>query len=670
MGLSAAGIFYLRAGLKRAKLHKTPFMKKFLFLALALPFYLTAQHPCSVSKINAMQNMQVASANLTALENKYDLKFYHLDISIERTNKYVSGNVRTLATVKTLTLDTFGFELHPNHTIDSVILNGINRPVSRSGNDVTVTFTSPLTQGALIDAKIYYRGTCPSGGFGAIGDGYNNGTSGLWGNKASWSLSEPYVAHEWFPCKQQLQDKIDSSWVFATTDSTNKVGANGMLTNMVSVGNKKRYEWKNNKPIDYYLISVACAQYVEYNIYAHPANYTDSILIQNYIYNNPSTLPYFKNVIDSSVQLIELESALFGLYPWASQKYGHCMAPMSGGMEHQTMTTLGSFNFSLIAHEMGHQWWGDHVTCRTWHDIFLNEGFASYSEYLAYQYLEPNQAAPKMLSVHNNVMSQPTGSVWNPDTANVNRIFSSRLTYNKGSAVIHSLRFVIDDDSLFFPALRNYQNTFKYSTASTEDLKNSMAGYTGMNFNQFFTQWIYGEGYPTFNVTWNQNNGMLILNSIQTVSASTITPLFITPLEYKVQRNIGDTIIRVMHQQAAEQYVLNMPGTVTGIVVDPDNWILNKVIGPTQDPSLTGIPSYTNYHDIRIYPNPANNMLTIRGEGNMLFDLYDLSGKRVLSKTVRQQETLDISGFSGGIYFYKLSTDKQVALKTGKLVIQ
>jgi len=267
-------------------------------------------------------------------------------------------------------------------------------------------------------------------------------------------------------------------------------------------------------------------------------------------------------------------------------------------------------------------------------------------------------------------MSQPGGSVYNPDTANVNRIFSSRLTYNKGSAIIHSLRFVIDNDSVFFPALRNFQNTFKESTASIDDFKNSVASFAGMNFNQFFAQWIYGEGYPTFNVKWNQNNGLLILKSTQTVSTASVTPLFITPIEYKVQRNIGDTTIRVMHGQAIEQYVMNMPGTVTGIVVDPSNWILNKVIGPTQDPTLTGIASYNNYNDIHVFPNPAANKITISGKEDMMFMLMDITGKTLLSKAIKQQESLDISDFAEGMYFYRISNDKQQVLKTGKLVIQ
>jgi len=646
-------------------------MKKIIFAFSCATLAMQAQHPCSVAKVNrGSSHASLASSALTNLENNYDLKFYHLNVNIERNTTFISGNVRCLALVKSTVLDSFAFELHSNHIIDSVILNGTNRPVSRNVHEARVPFTSTLAQGALIDATVYYHGTAPTGASAAIGDGYSTGTSGSWGNEVTWSLSESYVAYEWFPCKQQLQDKIDSTWVFATTDSTNKVGSNGLLKNVVTVGNKKRYEWKSKHPIDYYLISVACAQYVDYSFYAHPQGYSDSILVQNYIYNNPSTLPYFKSVIDSTKQLVELESKLFGLYPWADEKYGHCMAPFGGGMEHQTMTSLGFFDFQVVAHELGHQWFGDKTTCRTWHDIFINEGFAAYIEQLVLEYLEPNQAAPQMLQVHSSVMSLPGGSVYNPDTTDMNRVFDSRLSYDKGSAILHSLRFVINNDSVFFPALRNYSNQYNNKTASIDDFKNSMAAFTGMNFNQFFTQWIYGEGYPTFNVKWNQPGGQLILKSIQTVSSSSITPLFITPIEYKVQRNIGDTIILVMHSQATEQYSMNMPGTVTGIVVDPNNWILNKVIGPTHDGTLTDINSYSNNLSINVYPNPASDKITVSGCNNADFVLLDISGKIIVSVKVKEAESIDLSGLAKGMYLYRINSNGQQLLKTGKLAVQ
>ena len=629
-----------------------------------------AQNPCSIAKINSGAHTPVASTSLTNLENNYDLKFYHLNLNAERTNKFVSGSVRCLATVKSTTLDSFAFELYNSHTIDSVVINGANLPVSRSGNEARVPFTSTLNQGATFDATVYYHGTAPTINGGAIGDGYNNGSSTSWGNQATWSLSESYSAYEWFPCKQQLQDKIDSSWVYVTTDSTNKVGSNGLLKNVVVVGNKKRYEWKNTHKIDYYLISIAVAKYVDYSIYAHPQNYPDSILIQNYIYDNPATLPFFKSVIDSTKQLVELESSLYGVYPWANEKYGHCMAPFGGGMEHQTMTSIGYFDFQTVAHELGHQWFGDKTTCRTWHDIFINEGFAAYTEYLALEYLEPNQAAPEMLGVHNRVMQQPGGSVYNPDTTNINRIFDSRLSYDKGSAILHSLRFEINNDTVFFKGLKNYSNQFKDSTASIDDFKNSMAAYSGINFNQFFTQWVYGEGYPTFNVLWNQTGGQLIIKSTQTVSSSSVTPLFITDIEYKIHRNIGDTTIRVLHGQTIEYYTMNMPGTVTGIVVDPNNWILNKTIGPTHDGTLVGIASYNNNSAISVYPNPATDRITVSGCVNADFVLLDISGKIISSTRIKQVESIDLSGLSRGMYFYRINSNNQQLLKTGKLVVQ
>ncbi len=638
----------------------------FSFFALSIQ----AQHACSVSKIKTNSKTAIASGNLTDLENKYDLKFYHLNLNLERTDKNISGNVRCLATVKSTSLDTFGFELYNTHIIDSVIINGTKLPFIRSGDEARVPLLSSLTQNALIDVTVYYNGIAPTINGSGFGDGYNNGTSGSWGNDASWTLSESYAAYEWFPCKQQLQDKIDSSWVFITTDSTNRVGSNGLLKNVVVVGNKKRYEWKSKHPIDYYLISVSLAQYIDYSIYAHPQGYSDSILIQNYIYNNPATLPYFKNIIDSTKQLVELESRLFGLYPFADEKYGHCLAPMGGGMEHQTMTTLGFFDFSTVAHELGHQWFGDKTTCRTWHDIFINEGFASYVEYLAFEYLEPNQAAPQMLQVHNNVMQQPGGSIYNPDTSNINRIFDTRLSYNKGEAILHSLRFVINNDSVFFPALRNYSNQYKNLTASIDDFKNSMAAFSGINLNQFFTQWIYGEGYPTFNVKWNQSGTQLILKSIQTVSSASITPLFITPIEYKVQRTIGDTVILVTHSLPTEQYNMNMPGTVTGIIVDPNNWILNKVIGPTHDGTLTYLNSYSSNSSISVYPNPTLDKILVSGCNNADFVLLDISGKMIISFKVKETESIDLSGLAKGMYIYRISSNSQQLIKTGKLAIQ
>ena len=646
-------------------------MKKLLVALLLITFSsLQAQYKknaCAAVKMRAgthnnSVNSMLASSYLVALENKYDLKFYHLNLNLSIANKNVSGNTRCLATVKTASIDSFAFELYNTFTIDSVILNGVKMPVSRHIDEARVAFTPTLAMGSTIDATVYYHGTAPTINGPYIGDGYSNGSSSNYTNTASYSLSECYHAYEWFPCKQQLIDKIDSSWVFVTSDSANKTGSNGVLSNVVTMGNQKTYQWKNNHPIDYYLISVSLAHYKDYSFYAHPAGYLDSILIQNYVYDDPQYMTNYKTLIDSTKQLVEYFSSIYGLYPWADQKYGHCITPLGGGMEHQTMTTMTEYlDFQTIAHELGHQWFGDKATCGTWHDIFINEGFADYTQYLALQHFEPNQAFGMMATTHTNVMSMPNGSIYNPDTTSETRIFDSRLSYDKGGAVLHTLRFVINNDSLFFAAYRNYLQSFNYSTATTADFKTSVETTTGLNLTQFFNQWIYGEGYPTFNVHWNQVGNNFIMRSIQTVSDYSITPLFITPIQYTIQRSMGDTTIRVMHSQDTAWYNLTINGTVTGIIVDSANWIINTVIGPTHDGSLAGIEEFRIQNsEFRIWPNPTSSMLNLElgiQNGATELQVADILGNVLIhnSEFITHNFALDVGGLTPGVYFVKTS---------------
>lgn len=622
-------------------------MKKLVIALFVISLSMQAQRKGSCASVksrnqsnHASISSMLASSYMINLEDQYDLNFYHLNINLSIANKNVSGNVRSLATVKSASLDSFAFELYSTMIIDSVYLNGVKTPVSRHNDEARVPFATALTLGATIDATVYYHGTPPTVLGPQNGDGYNNGTSQSYTNTASYSLSECYHAYEWFPCKQQLRDKIDSSWVFITTDSSNKAGSNGVLTNVVTNGNMRTFQWKNNHPIDYYLISVAVAQYKDYSFYAHPAGYTDSVLIQNYVYTDPQFMIDNQTLIDSTKQLVEYFSSIYGLYPWADQKYGHCITPLGGGMEHQTMTTMTDYlSFSTIAHELGHQWFGDKATCGTWHDIAMNEAFADYTEYLAYEHFEPNNAAPSMLQEHNYVMYQPNGSVYDPDTTSETRIFDTRLSYFKGGAVLHTLRFVINNDSLFFAAYRNYLQQYNYSEATIANFETSVETTTGLNLTQFFAQWFYGEGFPTFNVHWKQTGNNFLMRSIQTVSDYSVTPLFITPIQYTLQRSIGDTTIRVMHNQDTVWYNFNVAGTVTGVIVDSANWIINQVVGPVHDINL-GIEEIQakSLARFRIYPNPSTGNIFIsdvtKQNSEVQIEIQDITGRSITTQTL------------------------------------
>lgn len=584
-------------------------------------------------------------------------------LNVERTTKYVSGGVKTVAKVTAPSLDTFMCLLHQNHTIDSIRFNGALSSFSRKDSMVKVAVSPALTSGQTFTAVVYYKGMPPVGGS-AIGSGFSNGSSGAWGNQVTWSLSESLVAYHWWPCKQILTDKIDSSWVYITTDSTNMAGSNGLLKNVVTVGSKKRFEWQSKYPIAYYLISVAVAKYKEYNLYAKPQYLNgDSILIQNYVYDNAYNSSTWsgsqKVTLNKMPQVMNLQCDLFGMYPFHEEKYGHCMAPFGGGMEHQTMTSLGFFDYYIDAHELGHQWWGDQVTCKSWGDIWINEGFASYSEHLTAQYLDNANFIPNLNSAHTNIMSQPGGSIHftGADTLNSNRIFSSRLTYDKGGAILHTLRFVTNDDSLWFNTLRSFQNVYKHSTASTVDFINHYQSQTGIDPTQFFNQWYYGQGYPTFTVSYNKVGSTCYIKSVQGTSSPNSVALFKTPMEYKIVRTgAPDTTVRVNHNNTTEIYSFNILGSVTGIVVDPNQWVINKVSGPTLDANLTGVNEQpAGFANVTVGPNPTKNNLSIKDAGEGTMHLLDLNGKVILEKEYSGDLTISLNAYAEGVYFVKLS---------------
>lgn len=598
----------------------------------------------------------------SSLMNKYDVKFYFLDIAVERTSVTVAGNVTIKAQVTASTLDTFAVELMNYMIVDSVKINNVIRPKSQASDHIYVPVGTPLTNGNVFTAQIYYHGTPPSSS--SFFGGIFNKTSTSWGNQVTYTLSEPHNARVWFPCKQILTDKADSSWTFITTSNTNMAGSNGRLTNVVNVaGGKKRFEWKSKYPIDYYLISLSVTQYVEYNIYAKPAAMGgDSILIQNFIYNNPSTLPYFKTEIDKTKNFVEKQSDLYGLYKFNQEKYGHCMAPIGGGMEHQTMTTQGYFDSFLTAHELGHQWFGDNVTCATWNDIWVNEGFASYSEYLMAEFLPSlmsQTASSWMNDAHNSVKSQPDGSTYVPIAFSFdeNRIFDSRLTYDKGAGIIHNLRFEMQNDSMFFKTLKDYQNIYANGTATGLDFKQVAQNVSGKNFTDFFNQWYFGEGFPTYAVNYGKINTDTLSLTVTQTTSTTITPLFKGLVEYKLQTTTGDTILKLYQTSNVQTFKVRTKRIPTGLVIDPNNWIINNAGSVVLSVNETNIDIPTT----QLYPNPTADFATLlfNQNGVKKVTIFSVLGQKVAAfETTANHHLLDLTAYDNQVYMVQIQTDK------------
>lgn len=595
---------------------------------------------CSASK----KHKQLMKTTVgSQLENNYDVKYLFFDIALTNTSTAVSGNVLMRA-VTTNTLDTFAFELNSQLTIDSVLVDGIKEPIIISNGSVRkVTLSAIYNSGTSFITQVYYHGQ-PTSGTGAFFTGGLNYVKLSSGTEMMYSLSDPDFTDDWWPCKQSLTDKIDSVDMWVTVSSNLKAGSNGLLKNITTLpGNKRRFEWKTAYPIDYYLISVAVAEYADYSYYMHFTDGSnDSMLIQNFVYDSAAfMIPARVAALDSTGYIVDHFSKLFGKYPFYKEKYGHCIAePLGGGMEHQTMTTLAFATTTLIAHELGHQWWGDHVTYSSWRDIWMSEGFATYCEQL---FVEKFWGAPVLgyrTDAFNRAMSQPGGSVYVDDTTNVNRIFSSTLTYSKGAAVAHMLRYIAPNDSLYFETLQQYQQQYAMGNAVTFDLQTIAEQVYGRDLDTFFNQWIYGEGYPTYAAKWYQDGTQVYVQINQTTSKPTSVAAFHMPLELKLKSATGDTIIKIYNDKASATYPMPWFNTMTGLEIDPNNHVLNKTGPITKDASVLKI-AQNALDNTSIYPNPAKESWHITNvPAGASMKLADIAGRLIWDTTATGAEII------------------------------
>ena len=608
-------------------------------------------------------------------DSRFDVKYYKIDLKILHTTQTVAGSVTIKAEADTLNVNSIFLDLVNQLVVDSILCNGSTVSFTRSSNKINIVLDNTYNTGEAFTLQVYYHGTPPSSGFGSFTFGSRSG-----GNPSIYTLSEPYGSSDWWPCKDTPADKADSADVWFTVLNPIKAISNGTLQEVIDNGDgTSTYKWKVSYPIAQYLLSLAATDYVEYTNYYNYSS-TDSMPVNHFIY--PETFNNnLKNLLDKTPQMIEVFKQHFGEYPFITEKYGHAQFGWGGGMEHQTCSSMGGFGEGIISHELAHQWYGDAITCKDWHNIWLNEGFATYAEGVWIEATQGKAAYNNYIANEMNSAKNAVGSVWVQDISSVNSIFNYARSYAKGASILHMLRGIVGD-STFYDILRTYtyHPSVAYGVAVTEDFQAIAENVSGIDLDYFFQQWIYGENYPRYNVNWSKNqlNDSIWNLQITINQLTNSNPTFFTmPVQIKVTRaTLPDTVITVFNNQQSQQFNIPIYGAINSMSFDPDNYILKTLSVTVGVENGNNLP--TKFSLEQNYPNPFNPNTKIKYSiprsteyysvlQNVTLKVYDVLGNEVATLVNEEKPAgsyevdFDASNLPSGIYITRLTSGTYIS---------
>nr|WP_294824042.1 M1 family aminopeptidase [uncultured Flavobacterium sp.] len=587
-------------------------------------------------------------SRFTANENtgNYDVTYHNLNFTVNPANQFINGVVTT-AFIAKQDMSSITFDLTSQLTVSSVTKNGSNIPFSQNDNDeLVITFPAIQAEGTTGSVTISYSGAPPTDSDAFVA-GQHNGIPVL------WTLSQPYGAKDWWPCKQDLNDKIESIDIRITAPSQYVSVANGLEQSQVVTGSNKTTHFHHGYPIPAYLVAIAVSNYTIYTQTAGTAPNTFPVI--NYLY--PESAATTQAQVAVTVPIMNFFEETFETYPFHEEKYGHAQCGFGGGMEHTTVSFMGSFGRQLIAHELGHQWFGNKITCGSWKDIWLNEGAATYLSALVTEELDgPTGFQDWRFWTIQDITSQPGGSVYltDADTLSVNRIFSSRLSYNKGAMVFHMLRYKMGDAD-YFQALRNYldDQDLAYAYAKTPDFQAHLEMQSGMDLDEFFNDWVYGQGYPAYTVTTTGGPGPATVTVNQVQSHPSVS-FFEMPITVRFTSASGATYDAVLENTFnGQQFTVTLPFEAVSAEFDPNHNIITK-----NNSIALSRASVNPLAAIKLYPNPASDLISVEVPENIAIEravIYNTLGQKVMEAA---GTSWNISQLAAGMHFVIIETNK------------
>ncbi|HVP12339.1 MAG TPA: M1 family aminopeptidase [Phycisphaerae bacterium] len=513
-----------------------------------------------------------------------DVLHTKIDIGFNLGTQTLSGLVTITALSQISGLNQFVVYLDKNGGLMSLNTVGgsVAGPTSFThvGDKVTVTLNTTYNVGQQFTVTFNYGGKPRGGG-------------PCWGSHGSPSVpimatnSEPFYARYWWVGKDVLDDKCTFD-IWVTVPNTHVVAANGILRGTDQIpGSKLRYRWEETYPMIPYLASLAIADYQVYSTtYTHLGH---TMPMSFYLLPEHNTA-YYRGYCDTYVTMTQVFADLFGEYPFITEKGGMAETPtMPWYMEHQTLPSMPTIDTDWInSHELAHQWWGDTVTCQTWGDTWLNEGFASFCEAIWEEY-KPGGSMSAYHSWMNSRLPYSTDAQLYVTDVNDDSVIFAELVYDKGAWVVHMLRHLLGDPT-FFQALANYRASFEGSSATTTEFINSVSATAGYNLTFFTNQWVMNPGSPDYNYGWRsiqaggRNYVLLRVSQTQTTRGY---PNMTMPVDIRVTTGSGQTTYVVWCANGTETFAIPVSGVPSQVALDPDDWILTHSVSQSAPGTFT-----------------------------------------------------------------------------------
>lgn len=648
--------------------------KSYLLLSLLGFVSVFAQTDAALEQLAAAE-MKSASRRLEVVINpdtyNYDVTYHKIELTVDPAVFGLNGKVTTTYTALE-NMNTVVFDLaritdegDPNffNQIEVTAVRKNNSDLAFTRNDEELIVTLPAVQNAGTSAtiEIIYSGAPAGSGFGSFVTDEHDGAPVM------WTLSEPFGARDWWPCKQDLNDKVDNGVdIYITTPTQYTAVANGVeISKTVSSPTMSTTHFHHGYAIPAYLVAFAVSNYQVNTIQAGLGTVDSPFFpIVNYMY--PETADNNNASTAITPAIMNFYEATFVPYPFRNEKYGHCQFGWGGGMEHTTVSFMtaggsGAYSRGLIAHELGHQWFGDKVTCGSWKDIWLNEGFATYMASMVIEEFDGDAAfTTNKANMINSITSNPGGAVYLTDdeALSVNRIFSTRLTYNKGAMVLNMLRFKLGDTA-FLGGLRSYLNDpdLAYAYAHTDDLQSHLETASGANLTEFFNDWVYNQGYPIYNISvQNLPAGQARVTINQTQSDASVS-FFEMPVPVRLTGSGGQQQDFVLNNTTnGQQFIVDLPFEPTGVVFDPRKDLISK-----NSTTTLGTQNIELLSGVALYPNPAQSELTLNvpsGVNVMKTTFCNALGQVV--KTSSVETSWNVSDLASGVYLVNVVSDAGV----------